>query len=140
MFIEWQNVAGHIFEPTLQNCIVGIFDKSMQYINEINTIILLVKSFMLKCKYKNVMPSPEAVGKRFSCKVSLSQVRSQVNSSKKYRFVAFVKIDVSEITQNCMLGIIEELFYDSCIISELYIYVSRVLNLCICKILTMNLL
>ena len=52
----------------------------------------------------------------------------------------FVKIDVSELTQNCMLGIIEEYFYGSCIISDLYIYVLRILNVCIGKILTINLL
>ena len=77
VFIEWQNVTGHNFEPTLQSCIFGIFDKSVQYINEINIIILLVKSYIMKCKYKNIMPSPEAVGKMFSYKVSLlSQVRN----------------------------------------------------------------
>ena len=51
-FIEWQNVTGHNFEPTLQSCIFGIFDKSVQYINEINIIILLVKSYIMKCKYE----------------------------------------------------------------------------------------
>ena len=77
VFIEWQNVTGHNFEPTLQSCIFGIFDKSVQYINEINIIILLVKSYIMKCKYENIMPSPEAVGKMFSYKVSLlSQVRN----------------------------------------------------------------
>ena len=31
----------------------------------------------MKCKYENIMPSPEAVGKKFSYKVSLlSQVRN----------------------------------------------------------------
>ena len=54
--------------------------------------------------------------------------------------MAFVKIDVSELTQYCMLGIIEEHFYGSCIVSDLYIYVSRILNVCIGKILTINLL
>ena len=54
--------------------------------------------------------------------------------------MTFVKIDVSELTQNCMLGIIEEHFYGSCITSDLYIYVSRILNVCIGKILTINLL
>ena len=50
--------------------------------------------------------------------------------------MAFVKIDVSELTQNGMLGIIEEHVYDSCIISDLYTYVSCILNVCIGKILT----
>ena len=54
--------------------------------------------------------------------------------------MAFVKIDVSELTENFMLRIIEEHFYGSCIISDLYIYVSRILNVCIGKILTINLL
>ena len=67
----------------------------------------------MKCKYENVMPSPEAVGKMFSYKISLlSQVRN-------IDLWLFVKIDVSVMTHNCMLGITEELFYDSCIISEL---------------------
>ena len=47
--------------------------------------------------------------------------------------MAFVKIDVSELTENFMLGIIEEHFYGSCIISDLYIYVSHILNVCIGK-------
>ena len=42
--------------------------------------------------------------------------------------------------ENFMLGIIEEHCYGSCIISDLYIYVSRILNVCIGKILTINLL
>ena len=50
VFIKWQNVTDHNFEPTLQSCIFGIFDKSVQYINEINIIILLVKSYIMKCK------------------------------------------------------------------------------------------
>ena len=80
----------------------------------------MIKSCIIKCKYENIIPSPEAVGKMFRYKISLfSQVR-------KYRFVGFAKFDVSELTQTCMMGIIEELFYDSWIISDLYIYVSRI--------------
>ena len=45
--------------------------------NEINIIILFVKAHMKKCKYENVMPSPKAMGKTFSYKVSLlSKVRN----------------------------------------------------------------
>ena len=88
----------------------------------------------MKCKYENIMPSPEAVGKMFSYKVSLlSQVRN-------IDLWLLLKLMFLEMTQNCMMGIIEELFYDSCIISDLYIYVSRILNVCICKILTIYLL
>ena len=73
------------------------------YINEINITILLVKSYIMKCKYENIMPSPEAVGKMFSYKVSLlSQVRN-------IDLWLLLKIYVSELTQNCMLRIIEEL-------------------------------
>ena len=32
-FIKWQNVTGHIFEPTLQSCMFGSIDKPVQYIN-----------------------------------------------------------------------------------------------------------
>ena len=61
----------------LQICIFGIFDKSVQYTNEINIVILFVKSYIMKCKYENVMPSPEAMGTMFSYKVSLlNQVRN----------------------------------------------------------------
>ena len=64
--------------PHYKAVFFGIFDKSVQYINEINIIILLVKSYIMKCKYENIMPSPEVVGKMFSYKVSLlSQVRNK---------------------------------------------------------------
>ena len=77
VFIEWQNVTGHIFESTLQSCTLGIFDKSVQYINEINTIILFLKAYIIKCKYQNVMPSPKVMVKMFRYKVPLlSQVRN----------------------------------------------------------------
>ena len=36
VFIERHNVTGHMFEPTLQSCIFGTFDKSVQYINELS--------------------------------------------------------------------------------------------------------
>ena len=40
-------------------------------------VILMVKSYIMKCKYENIMPSPEAMGKMFTYKVSLlTQVRN----------------------------------------------------------------
>ena len=75
VFIEWQIVTGDISEPTLQRCIFEFFDKSVQHINEI--IIFYAKAYIMKCKYENVMPSPEAMGKMFSYKVSLlNQVKN----------------------------------------------------------------
>ena len=73
--IQWQIVTGDISEPTLQRCIFGFFDKSVQHINKI--IIFYANSYIMKRKYENIMPSKEAIGKMFSYKVSLL---SQVNN------------------------------------------------------------
>ena len=55
-----------------------MFDKTVQYKNEINTIILPVNVYLMRCKHEKVMPSPEAMVKVFKYKVALlSEARNR---------------------------------------------------------------
>jgi len=71
IFSEWQRVTGHVFIPTLQHCILGVYDHSVKFCAEVNVIILLVKSYIMKCKYDGAVLSNVAICNIFRSNVQL---------------------------------------------------------------------
>ena len=51
-FDELQKLTGFHFVPTLRSCILGIYDVNVENSRIINTIMLLVKMYIMKCKYE----------------------------------------------------------------------------------------
>ena len=52
-FDECQKLTDSHFVPTLRSCILGIYDVNAENSSIINTIMLLVKMYIMKCKYEN---------------------------------------------------------------------------------------
>ena len=70
-FAEFQKLAGFHFVPTLRSCILGIYDVNAENSRIINTIMLLVKMYIMKCKYETCDISRIAFVRMFAHKVML---------------------------------------------------------------------
>ena len=70
-FAEFQKLTGFHFVPTLRNCILGIYDVNDENSRIINTIMLLVKMYIMKCKYETCDLSRLAFVRMFAHKVML---------------------------------------------------------------------
>ena len=51
-FDEFQKLTSFHFVPTLRSCILGIYDVNVENSRITNTIMLLVKMDIMKCKYE----------------------------------------------------------------------------------------
>ena len=70
-FDEFEKLTGFHFVPTLHSCILGIYDVNAENSRIINTIMLLVKMYIMKCKYEKCDLCRIAFVRMFAHKVML---------------------------------------------------------------------
>ena len=70
-FDKFQKLTGFHFVPTLRSCILGIYDVNAENSRIINTIMLLVKMYIMKCKYETCDLCRIAFVRMFAHKVIL---------------------------------------------------------------------
>ena len=61
----------HNFVPDMRSCILGVYDKNVYKMKIINTVMLLVKMYIMNCKYDRGVLSRVAFVQIFMCKVML---------------------------------------------------------------------
>ena len=71
VFHELQKITGTQFVPELSNCILGVYDTNIDNSRIINTVMLLVKMFIMHCKYDRNVLSRVAFTKKFMYNVML---------------------------------------------------------------------
>ena len=71
VFREWHKVSGKMFTPSLTSCIFGTFERYVNGSNTINTIMLIVKSYIMYCKFERKIPSQQELARIFKYKVSI---------------------------------------------------------------------
>ena len=59
------------FVPDLRSCILGVYDENVDNIKIINTVMLLVKMYVMNCKYDRGVLSRVAFVRIFMYKVTL---------------------------------------------------------------------
>ena len=74
-FDEFEKLTGFHFVPTLRSCILGIYDVNAENSRIINTIMLLVKMYVMKCKYEKCDLCRIAFVRMFAHKVMLLSTR-----------------------------------------------------------------
>ena len=84
MFEEWAKLTGNTYEPNLRGCVLGLFDNSVDDTRAINTILLILKAYIMKCKYEQSALSRVALARWFIYKVMVL--------SKFYDHDVFVKL------------------------------------------------
>ena len=84
MFEEWAKLTGNTYEPNLHRCVLGVFDNNVDDTRAINTIVLIVKAYIMKCKYEQSALSRVALARWFIYKVMVL--------SKFYDRDVFVKL------------------------------------------------
>ena len=77
-------MAGNTYEPNLRGCVLGVCDNNVDDTRAINTIVLIVKAYIMKCKYKQSALSRVALARWFIYKVMVL--------SKFYDSDVFVKL------------------------------------------------
>ena len=71
VFHELQKITGTQFVPELRSCILGVYDSNIDNSRIINTVMLLVKMFIMHCKYDRNVLSRVAFTKKFMYNVML---------------------------------------------------------------------
>ena len=71
VFHELQKITGTQFVPELSSCILGVYDTNIDNSRIINTVMLLVKMFIMHCKYDRNVLSRVAFTKKFKYNVML---------------------------------------------------------------------
>ena len=71
VFHELQKITGTQFVPELSSCIFSVFDTNIDNSRNINTVMLLVKMFIMHCEYDRNVLSRVAFTKRFMYNVIL---------------------------------------------------------------------
>jgi len=69
---EFKQITGYVYVPTRVDCILGIYDKSSQYFTILNIMLLIVKYYILKCKYEECSMSIFQLSNIFKEKIGLS--------------------------------------------------------------------
>ena len=64
-------MTGTQFVPELSSCILGVYDTNIDNSRIINTVMLLVKMFIMHCKYDRNVLSRVAFTKKFMYNVML---------------------------------------------------------------------
>ena len=52
VFEEWAKLTGNTYEPNLRGCLLGVYNNNVDDTRTINTIVLIVKAYIMKCKYE----------------------------------------------------------------------------------------
>ena len=52
VFEEWAKLTGNTYEPNLRGCVLGVYNNNVDDTRAINTIVLIVKAYIMKCKYE----------------------------------------------------------------------------------------
>ena len=69
MFKECAKLAGNTYEPNMRGCVLGVYNNNVDDSRAINTIVLIVKSYIMKCKYEQSAFSRVALTRWFTYKV-----------------------------------------------------------------------
>ena len=69
VFEEWAKLTGNTYEPNLRGCVLGVYNNNVDDTREINTIVLIVKAYIMKCKYEQSALSCVALARWFIYKV-----------------------------------------------------------------------
>ena len=70
-FKELQKKTNTHFVPDLRSCILGVYDENVHNVKIINTVMLLVKMYIMNCKYDRGVLSRVAFVRIFMYKVTL---------------------------------------------------------------------
>ena len=68
---ELQTITGTQFVPELSSCMLGVYDTNTDNSRIINTVMLLVKMFIMHCEYDRNVSSRVAFTKKFMYNVML---------------------------------------------------------------------
>ena len=71
LFNELLKIAATQFGPELSSCILGVYDTNIDYSRIINTVMLLVKTYLMNCTYDTNVLSRVVFSKRFMYNVML---------------------------------------------------------------------
>ena len=71
VFKELQKKTNTHFVPDLRSCILGVYDENVDNVKIINTVMLLVKMYIMNCKYDRGILSRVAFVRIFMYKVTL---------------------------------------------------------------------
>ena len=69
VFEEWAKLTGSTYEPNLRSCILGVYNNNADDTRAINTIVLIVKAYIMKCKYEQSALSCVVLARWFIYKV-----------------------------------------------------------------------
>ena len=71
MFEEYKKIklTGNTYEPNLCGCILDVYNNNVDDSRARNTILLIVKAYIMKCKYEQSALSRVALAKWFIYKV-----------------------------------------------------------------------
>ena len=69
VFEEWAKLTGNTYEPNLRGCVLGVYNNNVDDTRAINTIVLIVKAYIMKCKYEQSALSRVALARWFIYKV-----------------------------------------------------------------------
>ena len=70
VFQEWLSLTGSCHIPDLRSCVLGV-NNEVEHDRALNTIMLLVKSFIMNCKYDKCVLSTASLTRIFKQKVTL---------------------------------------------------------------------
>ena len=70
VFQEWLSLTGSCHIPDLRSCVLGV-NNEVEDSRALNTIMLLVKSFIMNCKYDKCVLSTASLARIFKQKVTL---------------------------------------------------------------------
>ena len=62
-------MTGNTYEPNLRGCVLGVYNNNVDDTRAINTIVLIVKAYIMKCKYEQGALSGVALARWFIYKV-----------------------------------------------------------------------
>ena len=69
MLEEWAKLTDNTYEPNLRGCVLGVYNNNVDDTRAINTIVLMVKAYIMKCKYEQSALSRVALARWFIYKV-----------------------------------------------------------------------
>ena len=62
-------MTGNTYEPNLRGCVLGVCNNNVDDTRAIKTIVLIVKTYIMKCKYEQSALSRVALARWFIYKV-----------------------------------------------------------------------
>ena len=65
VFEEWAKLTCNTYEPNLRGCVLGEYNNNVDDTRAINTIVLIVKAYIMKCKYEQSGLSRAALARWF---------------------------------------------------------------------------